>query len=142
MPFGVNRPIIAQPFESFGLSVPAPPTAPVPIDANSRKEDLIDTFLITVPAAAANSIFMGTSGVGVGQGLELLQGTTVMFKIDHDGRQVYELQGALVEIATALECRVISPDAIPFVVWDLTQICLIAVAATAITVAVMRNPYV
>lgn len=140
MPLQVQRTVLAQQFTTFAFTVPtvAAPLAPsVPINA------LVDTFIITVPATAANSVFLGSdAGVTITTGLELLAGTTVQFKIDHDGRQLYELQGPLKEVRDAVKCKDSIADDIPFVVWDVSlSVYLVAAANTTITAALFKAMY-
>jgi len=133
------RNIIAQPFETYSLAVQvtAIPLAAFGITA------LIDAFMITTPSTAANSVFIsGNPGVTVTTGLELLAGTTVLFRVENEGRQMYELQKPLIEIAKAVDCTNVPFEEIPFKVWDMTQIFVVAAAITTITFAVFRNPYI
>src|SRR6266496_1652085 len=99
--FAVNRPLVAQEFNSFGFTVNVAPAQP--LGANYPITAIIDSFYITVPATAANSIFIGGNpGVIITTGLELIAGTTTGFVIQHDGRQLYELQKPLIDIARTM----------------------------------------
>jgi len=138
--FTVQRPLIAQQFDTFGFTVTTTAQSPTPqLQLNS----LVDVFIITVPAAAANSIFLGsTPGVTTATGLEIVAGTSVQFRIDHGGRQLYELQKPSIDIEAAVRCMNIGPEAIPFVCWDMSQVFLVAVAATNISLATFRALYI
>lgn len=134
------RDIIAQQFTTFAFSVPI--TA-APIAPNLQLTSLIDTFAITVPAAAANSVFLGgDAGVTITTGLELLAGTTTIFTIDHDGRQLYELQYPLKDTRDSVKCTDSQLIEIPFITWDMSQIYLVAVAVTNVTVACFKAMYI
>jgi len=138
----VQRPIIKQEGDAMQFTVPVAPATP--LMPQSGLTTLIDTFLITIPSTAANSVWLGfNQGVIVGNGLELLAGTTVAFKIDHDTRQLYELQSMLIRINNALCGQAITPtDAIPFVAWDMSQIFVVAAAATVISFATFKAVYI
>jgi hypothetical protein len=141
--FTVNRPIIAQQFDTYGLLVT---NAAQPLAPQFQITALIDVFIITVPAAAANSVIIGSNaGVTAGPpptGLELIAGTSVLFRIDHDGRQLYELQKPSFDIQEAVKCITTQPEAIPFIVWDLSQIFVVAVANTSISFATFKAMYI
>jgi len=139
MPFAVTRPLVAQEFNTFGLTVNVAPAQP--LGPMYSITSIIDSFYITVPASAANSVFIGGNpGVTITTGLEIIAGTTVGFIIQHDGRQMYEIQKPLLDIARTM-CNVELPEAIPFVVWDLSQIYVVATAATVISVAPFKAMY-
>jgi hypothetical protein len=138
----MERPLLKQDATAFAFTVPVAPAASpgqqYPLTA------LIDTFLVTVPAAAANSVFLGfDQGLIVGTGIELLAGTTVEFRVDHDGRQIYECQNLLTRLVETLCGRPIVPaEQIPFVCWDMSQIYMVAAAPTAITMALFKAVYI
>src|SRR5262245_48152136 len=136
------RPLIRQEATAFQFTVPvAPAASPAPqLSLNS----LIDSFLITVPTTAANSVFLGfDAGVIVGTGIELLAGSSVPFRIDQDGRQLYELQHLLMKMAQQIGCTVPEiQEEIPFVCWDMSQIYLVAAAATVITMCIFKAVYI
>ena len=135
----MQRPLIRQEFTTMSFTVTTAAQSPT---QNLGLTSLIDTFLITVPAAAANSIFLGgDQGVTITTGIELLAGTTTQFKIDHDTRQLYELQNLLKKMT---ECIAGSAQMewIPFVCWDMSQIYLVAAANTAISLALFKAVYI
>jgi len=138
----MNRPVIKQEGNAQAFTVPVAPAAP--LMSQSGLTAMIDTFIITVPSTAANSVFLGfNQGVIVGNGIELLIGTTVQFKIDHDTRQLYELQNLLININGGVCGQPVNPkELIPFVVWDMSQIYVVAAAATAITFATFKAVYI
>lgn len=135
----IQRPIIAQQFTTFSLTVGV---AAAPINGALQLQALIDSFAISVPSTAANSVFFGSDGVTTVTGLELIPGTTSLFVVDHGGRQVYEVQQPVLEIAKAVKCYDVAPEAIPFVCWDLSQIFLVASAATVVSVAAFKAMYI
>jgi len=136
-----QRPLVKQEGDAFAFAVPVAPAAPLAPQLGLGS--MIDSFMITVPAGAANSIFLGfNAGVIVGNGIELLVGTTVNFRIDHDGRQLYEIQNLLTHINNAVCGAPILPyEEIPLVCWDMSQIYVVAAAATNITFATFKTVY-
>lgn len=137
----MQRPILKQEATAFAFTVPVAPAAPLAPQWGLTA--LYDTFVITVPSTAANSVFMGfDAGVIVGTGIELLASTTTQFKVDHDGRQLYELQNLLKRLTDYETCISQPMEFIPFVVWDMSQIYVVAAAATAITVAAFKAVYI
>jgi|SRR5215470_7142982 len=138
----MDRPLLKQDATSFAMTVPVAPAAP--IGPQYGLTSLIDSFDITIPAAAANSVFIGfDQGVIITTGLELIAGTTVQFKIDHDGRQIYECQHLLAKLITTLCGTPITPEEqIPLVVWDMSQVFLVAAAPTNVTIALFKATYI
>lgn len=136
------RPLLKQ--EATALAGVADVAPASPLMQQAGLTSMIDTFVITVPAGATNSIFLGfDQGVIVGSGIELLAGTTTAFAIDHDTRQLYELQTLLTRLNDVLCGRPVVPtDEIPFVVWDMSQIYVVAAASTPFTFAVFKAVYV
>jgi|SRR5262249_31466622 len=137
------RNLIAQQFQTFNIPVT---TSPQPLNAALQITSMIDSFAITVPAAAANGVVIGPdAGVTAGPpptGLELVVATTTQFRINQEGRQVYELQKPLLNIAQAVGCMPQTFEEIPFVVWDLTNIWIVATAAVTVSVAVFKAVYI
>ena len=139
MPFSVQRPLVAQEWATQGFTVNVAPAQP--LGPNLGITSMIDSFYITVPAAAANSIFIGGNpAVTTANGLELLAGTTSRFLVSQ-ARQLYELQKPLLDVARTM-CNIEHPEAIPFVVWDMSQIYVVAVAATVISFAPFKAMYI
>lgn len=135
------RPLIAQQGSQFTVAIAAA-NSPVPINGAMQITAQVDSFLLCNYSTNANSVFFGMdSGVTVNNGIEILTGTTIAFIIDHEGRQIYELQGLQAEIAAALTCRQMQLDAIPFVVWDMSQVYVTAAAATNIGCVVFKSIY-
>lgn len=135
----INRPVIFQPVSSFVLSVAVTAT---PLVSLSNKSDLIDSFIISVDAGAANNVFMGDGGVTVNTGIEIVAGGgPANFKINNQNQQ-YDLQVPLMDIARTLQCAVQQPFAIPFVVWDCSQIFLIAAAITNVRIMLFRSQFI
>ncbi len=123
----INRDIVFQPFETFNLSVQVTPTQ---ISTAFTKVDLIDSFVISVDAGAANNVFIGGPGVTTTNGLEIVAGAGPVEFVIENTRQMYELQEPVIAIAETLQCTPNAPKAIPFIIWDLSQIYLIAIAIT------------
>jgi len=135
----INRPIVYQTFETFTVSVQVTPTQ---LSTAFTKVDLIDSFVISVDAGAANNIFIGGPGVTVTNGLEIVAGGgPVKFTIINQN-QHYELQEPVIAITETLQCSPVQPRAIPFVVWDFSQLYVIAVAITAARIAPFRSIFI
>lgn len=140
MSLTVQRPLVAQEFTTQAFTVTTAPQSPAQALSITS---MIDVFMITVPSTAANSIFLGSSqAMTTATGIELLAGTTVQFRIDHDGRQLYEIQMLLREIAACITGRNQPVEAIPFVVWDMSQVYLVAAANTAISIGLFKAVYI
>lgn len=126
---GIVRNLYWQTIEPFVVAVATTPTQIFP---QQTKSDLIDSFTLSLDAAAANNVFIGGLAVTVNTGLEIVAGGgPITFRIRNQ-RQHYEIQEPLIKIADTMNCNAppLEPLAIPFGVWDLTQIFLVAAAAT------------
>lgn len=135
----INRPVIFQPFSSFVLPVL---TTPTPMVATPNKSDLIDSFIVSLDAGAANNVFMGDGGVTTASGIEIVAGGgPANFRIDNQDQQ-YDTQIPLLDIARTLQCQMQQPFAIPFVVWDCSQIYFIAAANTNIRIMLFRSQFI
>lgn len=134
---GLSRPLVAQQFNTFSFAVGI---AAVPILANAQKQDLITTFIISNPIAGA-SVYLGNQGVSTTTGLEILAGTTPVFTVLQEGRQMYELQTQLMDINAGLQCRSMEIEKIPFIVWDMSNQFLVAAAPTTVSIALYPAMY-
>ena len=135
----VNREVVTQPFDHFVVVVGVAPTQILP---TQTKADLIDSFVVSVDAAAANNIFIGGNGVTIANGLEIVRGGGPINFIIRQQHQHYELQEPVLAIAEILACNNYLARAIPFIIWDLSQIYLVAAAATNARIAVFRSPFI
>lgn len=133
-----TRPVIRQDFTTLLLTVG---TVPTPLNGAFDINSLITSFIIAVPSTAANSVFLGNGGVTITNGLELLAGTSPVFIIENY-KQPYEMQGPLIKIEENLKQCEADVDALPFIVWDPSQIFLIAAAATNVSVAFFKEMFV
>jgi hypothetical protein len=136
----IVRDIVFQEFNSFSLLVAITPT---PISSVFTKSDLIDSFAISVPSSAANNVFIGNQAVSTTSGLELVAGGgPVLFRIKNQVIQ-YDIHSAIDPAASALMCNQLVPiQGIPFIVWDLRLICLVAVAPTTVAVAPFKSMFI
>lgn len=134
------RDITFQPFTTVVVAVAITPT---PIWPVQNKADLIDSFAISVDAGAANNVFIGDQGVTVNSGLEIVAGGgPALFRIVNQNMH-YEIISYLADIAEILGCKQPNmPKTIPFVIWDLTQVYLIAAAGTNVRVAIFRSQFI
>jgi hypothetical protein len=124
-----RRPILSQDFYATSVTVKVQPTPLATTFQQSQTQTLYDAFIISVPKARANPIVLGGPNVDAvkSNGLEIVPGVPVMLSIENT-RQLYEVQSPLVDGACVL------PEAIPFVVWDVSTVYLVAVAPTAVGV--------
>lgn len=135
----IVRDIVFQPFNTFLLQVL---TTPTPISPNFTKADLIDSFVISLDANAANNVFIGNAGVTTGTGLEIVAGGgPILFRIKNQNIQ-YDIHSVVDPLADQTFCAQVPVQSIPFIVWDLTQVCLIAVANTNVRVAPFRSMFI
>lgn len=136
----VDRPIVYQIFTTFALTVG---TTPTQISTAFTKVDLIDSFAISVDAAAANNVFIGDQGVTTTTGLEIVRGGGPINFVIRNQHQQYELQEPLIILAESTLCQgPVAPRAIPFIIWDLSQIYLIAAANTNVRIAPFRAIFI
>lgn len=137
----VNREIATQAFETFELAVQVTPTQIATV-LSFTKQDLIDSFVVSVDAGAANNVFIGGPGVTITNGLEIVAGAgPILFEIVNQD-QHYELQEPVIAIAEILQCAPNPPRQIPFIVWDFSQIYLIAIAITNVRIAPFRSVFI
>lgn len=135
----VNRPILFQPVSTIIVAVQVTPT---PIIPNQNKTDLVDSFIISVDSGAANNVFLGDGSVTLVNGIELIAGAGPIQFVIRNQWQQYDVQNALISVAETLQCQQNSPFAVPFVVWDLSQIYLVAAAITNVRVMQFRSPFI
>ena len=133
------RPILTQPFPTFIVAVQVTPT---PIMPSQTRADLINSFVVSVAAAAANNVFIGDQGVTVNSGLEIIAGGgPIRFTIT-DERMKYELLFPMLAGLQSYQCRVNEGYGVPFIIWDLSQIFLVAPAITNVRVAAFRSQFI
>ena len=133
---GTKRPLIGQQFRTFSFAVGV---TPLPIAPDVDLTKLITTFVISNPIAGA-SVYFGNGGVSTTTGLEIQPGTAPVFEVAQT-RQLYELQGPLLDINAAMQCRRMEAEPLPFVVWDMTQVFLVAAAATTVSIGLFPTMY-
>jgi hypothetical protein len=133
------RPTVPQQVDNQVVAVG---TAPTPLSSNpALTSAYIDAFLICLYTTAANSVFFGNGGVTITNGVEIPPGVSVQFAISNE-RELYELQTPLELAAAALTCQTVDHKLIPFVYWDLSQLFLVAAAATNVVVMPFKRAYV
>ena len=135
----IVRPILTQPFSSFLVVAGVVPTA---VGPTLQQGDLITSFIVSVDAGAANNVFIGDQGVTVATGIEIVAGAgPVLFEI-RDERMQYELLRPLLAGLESMQCRENQATAIPIIVWDLSQVYLVAVANTNVRIMPFRAQFV
>lgn len=132
-----KRPTLAQRFQSYALLVGVGPT---PLNTSWQQANLsglYDAFIVSVPLAAANGVFLGDASISalLTNGLEILPGVPIQLSIENE-RQLYEVQAPIVDKL----CTV--PESIPFVAWSPAEIYLTAVAPTTVGILLFSAPYV
>jgi hypothetical protein len=135
----IIRDIVVQPFETFNIAVQVTPTQ---LTTKFTKVDLITSFILSVDQGAANNVFMGGGGVSVTNGIEIVAGGGPIEFFINNQKQHYELQEPVISITEILQCAPKQPRSIPIVVWDLSQIYLIAAAITNVRVAPIRAVFI
>lgn len=118
-----NREPQAQKFTPFNVNVLVAPTPLAQAGINAALSSLYTGILISVPTGGV-PVWLGNSGISAAaaNGLEISPGVPVFLGVFNE-RQLYELQGPI----TDKLC--IAPIAIPFSVWDVSQIYLAATGA-------------
>jgi len=134
----MSRPLVEQQFTQFPLTVGTTATT---ISSSNDLASMIDTFIITVPAAAANAVYFGNESVLTTNGIELSSGNSYIFGTDNT-RQLYELENPLIGMSSFVQGRSIPGVTLPFVCWNLSRCFLIATAGTDVRIIVFRNPFI
>lgn len=132
------RPLLFQPIVSRVVVVG---TAPVSLDPIGNINQMVGTFAVSVPTGAVNC-FIGDSNVTITSGLEIVAGAgAVEFAIE-DERMLYELMNPNMKMAEILGCQPFNPTDIPLVLWDLSQVYVVAAAASTIAVNTFKTQFV
>jgi len=133
------RPTVPQQLNQFVCAVA---TTPTPVNANpALTSAYIDTLLICVYSTAANSIFLGDANVTTTNGMEIPIGTTIQLAISNE-RVLDELTLPLLPVVSKVLCAAVPEVPIPFVYWDMSQIYLVAAAATNAVIIPFKRAYV
>lgn len=135
----IIRDIVFQPFTTFAVTVAVTPT---PISQLVTKSDLIDSFVLSLDAGAANNIFIGDQGVTITTGLEIVAGGgPVLFRIRNQPIQ-YDIHSVIDPAIENQLCQQVQVRSIPFIIWDLSQIYLVAAAPTNVRCAPFRSQFI
>lgn len=132
--------LVAQEFTVFTVAVAITPT---PIAQQMQLTSLITTIEFSLVTGSANSVFMGGPGVTTATGLEIVAGIPKIYKIIWE-RNLIEVANPLNDMITAqMPCgQTYVNNGCPRIVWDLSQIYLIAVAPTNINVGAFKEMYI
>jgi hypothetical protein len=132
-----QRPVVYQRGLNFNFAVTA---VPQPLQANRYD---VDSFVIDVPATAANSVFVGFAGVTATSGLECRAGIPIEIATDNT-REQWELQRSLEALVAMLAYQNGLPLPFAFksprVVFNLADIFIVAAANTNISVMAFNVP--
>ncbi len=131
-----KRPILPQFFINFRLTVGVNPTPINQAAAQAGLDWLADSMIISVPVAAAVPVYFGGAGVNAvtPNGLEIRPGIPVQLSIVNE-RPLYEVQAPIVDEYC------VSPEVIPFCVWELSTCYLVATAPVGVGVLIFKAPY-
>ena len=142
--FGIERPLVAQSFRTFAVTLVGAAAA-IPLDPGASKQNLITTFAISNPTTSGTSIFIGNAGVtapgGANPGFEIQPGSAPAFRSFQEGRQLYELQGMLAQLVQAANCANTQLEKIPFIVFDLSTIFAFSAMNVTFTVIAFQAMY-
>ena len=135
----VDRPYVLQPINGFSITAG---TTAIALSVNTELvSTFIDSILIGVPSAEAQGIFFGNQGVSLASGFPIEPGTSINLRLSNE-RQMYEVQAPLLQLVEFFKCKFQEPTAIPFVIWDPSQVFVIAAAATDVRVVLFKSAYV
>jgi hypothetical protein len=135
----MQRPLLYQPIVSRSVVVG---TAPVSLDPTGNINQMVASFSVSVPTGAGNC-FIGDSNVTVTSGLEIVAGAgAVEFSIEDDNPMLYELLEPLIKIAEILKCGAVISFLKPRTLWDLSQVYVVASAASTIAVNIFKTQFV
>jgi hypothetical protein len=132
-----QRPVLRQSFLPFALPVGVGATPLNTSNQQASLSGLYDSFTVSVPFGAANTVWMGDASINPASfnGFECPVGLPVMFSISNE-RQLYEVQAPLVDPLCAV------PESIPFIAWDPSNIYFAALAPVTIGIILFQSVYI
>ena len=134
-----GRTPLEQTFTTLPLSVPTANDVQI-APAYSINNQVI-AFMICNFASNANSVFWGSHPVSTTSGIEITPGSAPMFTIE-EVRELYELETPLQNIFQEQACMPSPPVIIPIIVWNPSNIWIIAATAiTPVSIALFNNVY-
>lgn len=143
--FGISRPLVTQTFRTFPVTLTGAAVA-IPLDPTGTKQQLITAWGISNPLASGGSIYIGNQGVtdptGANPGFEIQAGTAPFFRENQEGRQLYEVQVLLAQIASVLQCENVQKEKIPFVVFNLSEMFVFSTVNITFTVITFPSMYI
>jgi len=135
----INRPLLELTFTNIAISVVA--NVAQPLKANGALPDMIESFILSVPSTAANSVFIGDVNVSLTSGVEVVPGAPLFFSLNQI-RQMYEVQAPAEILAKTAGCE---PDylseAIPFICFNLFNMWVVASANTTFSLMTFKTPW-
>jgi hypothetical protein len=133
------RPLLFQPIVSRVVVVG---TTPISLDPTGNINQMVSTFVVSVPTGAVNC-FIGDGNVTITTGLEIIAGGgPVEFSIEDDNPMLYEILDPLIKVAEILKCGALIPFQKPRTLWDLSQVYVVASAASTIAVNIFKTQFV
>jgi hypothetical protein len=120
---------------------------PAPVNAALSLSSLISTIAFSVPTGAANSVFLGPdASVSITTGLEIPPGIVQQYRTNNE-RELIELESPLLSILFQVLCffgikNQVQGEEVPLVVWDLSQMYLVATAPTAMVVGTFKEIWI
>lgn len=135
--FGNSRPRATQQVLQFNRLAPPSTELAIPISETIDETRLITTFMISNYSNAPASVFLGASQ-GMHASIEIVPGAAPVFTTWQEGRQLYEIQILVQQIASQRAQDLIQ---VPIIVWDLREWWLLSGSETqSIEVAVTAFP--
>lgn len=128
-----ERPVVRQRLftSPAALAVQLTPTQ-INNDPSLYQTYVIGVF-ISVPAAGGN-VYLGSAGVSVATGLELVAGAGPVGLSIENERIQYEMLDPLLQLASIANCQNPKPQTIPVIVWDMSQMFLVAPVVTNVAI--------
>jgi len=140
----VNRPQRQRIPQEFGLINLTVTTTPQPLSLSLGPSSLVSTLVFSVPTGQAQGVFLGnTAGVTITTGLEIPVGNPQEYVVINE-RELIELESPLLgiwaQILDWFRCRIVpQSDGVPVVVWDVTNMWVVASANTVLNVGTFKE---
>jgi hypothetical protein len=132
--FGNARERVTQQVLMFNRTAPTGHSAPLSEDIDQHQ--LVSSFLINNYTNSGSSVFLGVTP-GLQSSIEIPPGASPVFTVFQEGRQAYELQILISQIASQQAQDLIK---IPVVTFDLTHFYIQAGGNEDVLIAVMAFP--
>jgi hypothetical protein len=136
--FGNSRSRVVQQAIQFIRVVPPYPAAAIPVSEDLDQHQLVTAFIVNNYSTNTSPVFLGPSR-DLPAPIEIVPGAAPIFTVFQEGRQAYELQVLIANIASQQAKDLIQ---IPVITWDLTHWYLRAASGTQeVSVTAFPVPY-